>query len=231
MTTAIIVLVVLLVALAALGYVLVTRRRREREELQERFGPEYDRAVDESGSRRAAEHRLADAAARRDRAEVRDLTAQEQEEFSQRWTQAQADFVDDPAGAAGRADDLVGEVMRERGYPLDHVEDRGDLMAAEHAALAGHYRAAHAIGQRAHEASTEELRQAFVHYRALFTELLGASEGRHTLGNDGSEDLTGVGRVDGEGARRRGQLAGQQELDLTAGERTQATADRKAPPV
>jgi hypothetical protein len=177
-TAAVILIVVVLLALIALAVFLMDRRKKEREALRERFGPEYDRAV-EGGSRREAEHRLSDVAARRDKAEIRELDAGERERYSQQWTNVQAAFVDDPTGATRDADTLVGDVMRDRGYPLDDVEDRADLVAADHAELAGHYRAAHAVGQRADDATTEELRQAFVHYRALFVELLAEPEGRH----------------------------------------------------
>jgi hypothetical protein len=172
MGTAIAVIVLVLLVLAAVGAFLWMRRRREREQLQERFGPEYDRAVDQHGDRRAAEHRLADVASRRDKAEVRDLTDEERTRFGTEWNAVQADFVDSPQGAAAKADGLVAEVMRTRGYPLDEVDDRGDLVAADHADLARHYRAAHAITSGSHEASTEDLRQAFVHYRHLFGVLL-----------------------------------------------------------
>jgi hypothetical protein len=247
MTTAIIVIVVMLLLAAAAAYLYVQRRKKERAELQDRFGPEYDRAVDETGDRRAAEHRLSDVAARRDKAEIRDLTPAERERFSERWTQAQADFVDDPAGAASSADTLVGEVMRKRGYPLDDVEDRGDLVAADHAELAHHYRSAHATGSRAHEASTEELRQAFVHYRALFTELLGTPDGRHSVAGPGAaaaathaevttDDVTRA--TDDRGAMThdrtdmtdRSELDGQQQLDLTESERTRTAPGRETPP-
>ena len=272
MTNAILLVVVVLLIAAVAAYLYDQKRKKERAGLQERFGPEYDRAVDETGDRRAAEHRLSDVAARRDKAEIRDLTPAERERFSERWTQAQADFVDDPAGAAGSADTLVGEVMRERGYPLDDVEDRGDLVAADHAELAHHYRSAHAIGSRAQEASTEELRQAFVHYRALFTELLGTPDGRHAVAGPGaaaaathavssSDDSTGTTEAtdtdttsddragttdrtaldDGAasapdprattgGTGRRGELDGQQQLDLTEGERSRTTPGRETPP-
>jgi hypothetical protein len=179
MTTAVIVLVVVLLVLAALAAVMMMRRKQERAGLQERFGPEYDRAVEQGTSRREAEHHLADVADRRDKAEIRDLDAGERERYSRQWTNVQAAFVDDPTGATRDADVLVGAVMRDRGYPLDDVEDRADLVAADHAELAGHYRSAHAVGQRADDASTEELRQAFVHYRALFVELLAEPGGRH----------------------------------------------------
>jgi hypothetical protein len=179
MTTAIIVIVVVLLVLGALAAVFAARRKKEREQLRERFGPEYDRAVEESGGRRQAEHRLSDVAARRDKAEIRDLDPQERERYSRQWANVQAAFVDDPPGAARDADVLVGAVMRDRGYPLDDVDDRADLVATDHAELAGHYRAAHEVGQRADDATTEELRQAFVHYRALFVELLAEPAGRH----------------------------------------------------
>lgn len=179
MTTAIIIVVLVVLALAAVGLVLTARRRREREQLRERFGPEYDRAVEEHGDRREAEHRLANAATRRDKAEIRELTTDERMSYLQRWTDVQAAFVDDPAAAARDADELVVRVMRDRGYPLDDVDDVGDLVAADHAELAGHYRDAHATGRRAHEATTEELRQAFVHYRALFVQLLDEPRDRH----------------------------------------------------
>ena len=81
--------------------------------------------------------------------------------------------------------------MRDRGYPVDDVENRADLVATDHAELAGHYRAAHEVGRRADNAETEELRQAFVHYRALFVELLAEPSGRHA-GREGIDhvDLT-----------------------------------------
>ncbi len=174
----ILVVVVVLLALTALALFMMSRRN-EREALRERFGPEYDRAVEEGGSRREAEHHLSEVAARRDKAEIRELDAGERERNSRQWSTVQAAFVDDPVGATRDADALVGDVMRDRGYPLDDVEDRADLVAADHAELAGHYRAAHDVGQRADDASTEELRQAFVHYRALFVELLAEPSGRH----------------------------------------------------
>lgn len=195
MTTAIVVVVLVLLALLVGAYLYTRQRRHERERLRERFGPEYDRAVAEHGDRRAAEHRLADVAARRDKAQLRDLSTEERMAYLQRWTDVQAAFVDDPAGAARDADDLVGRVMRDRGYPLDEVDDRGDLVAADHAELAGHYRAAHAVGRRAGEATTEELRQAFVHYRALFVVLLDEDQGAHR-GSDDRVEAVADERVD-----------------------------------
>lgn len=210
MTTAIIIIVLVLLALVAVGLILSARRRREREQLRERFGPEYDRAVEEHGDRRAAEHRLADVANRRDKAEIRELTTDERMTYLQRWTDVQAAFVDDPAGAAREADDLVSRVMRDRGYPLDDVDDKGALVAVDHAELAGHYRAAHAIGRRSHEATTEELRQAFVHYRALFVELLEDPQARRE-----------------PSSARNGQNG---RIDLDQAELAEADRTRQAPP-
>ncbi len=174
-TIAIIIVLVVIVSIAS-GVVIGNRRKAERAGLQERFGPEYDRAVDEHGNRREAEHRLAQVASARDKAEIRDLDPQERAAYSQRWSDVQSAFVDDPVRATGEADQLVGEVMRDRGYPLDQLGgagNAGDLVAADqHPELAAHYRAAHEIGQRATDATTEELRQAFVHYRSLFLDLL-----------------------------------------------------------
>ena len=181
MTTAVILIVLVLLVAAALAAFLVNRRKQERAALRERFGPEYDRAIEERGDRREAEHHLTDVASRRDKAEIRELRPEERERYSSRWTDVQAAFVDDPVTATRDADDLVGKVMRDRGYPLDDVENRADLVATDHAELAGHYRAAHEVGQRADDASTEELRQAFMHYRALFVELLAEPSGRHEV--------------------------------------------------
>lgn len=208
-TTILIVIVVVLLALAVGAFLFNAQRQRNRRELRERFGPEYDRAVDEHGSRRQAEQRLSNAAARRDQAEIRALTDAERTRYTQRWTTVQAEFVDDPVSAAGQADTLVSEVMRARGYPLDEVDSPGDLVATEHVELASHYRAGNAVARRASEASTEELRQAFVHYRALFTELLGESTDGATAGSDGaSAGRPTVDLTDPQQARARQQTAG-----------------------
>ena len=175
-TTLVIIIVLVLVMSIVSGVVIGNRRKAERASLQERFGPEYDRAVDERGGQRKAEHHLAQVASARDKAEIRDLDPQERATYSQRWTEVQAAFVDNPVKATGEADDLVGAVMRDRGYPLDKLGDpdaAADLVAADqHPELAAHYRSAHEIGERAADATTEELRQALVHYRALFLDLL-----------------------------------------------------------
>ncbi len=165
-----VVLVVLVVAV-----LLLVRQRRRRSGLQERFGPEYERAVDEHGDRRQAEKSLADVAERRDGLEIRDLEPAERQRYTQQWTTVQAAFVDHPAAATRDADRLLGSVMRERGYPVDDFETRAEMVSVDHPEVVDHYRAAHAVGTRSGAANTEELRQAFVHYRELF-EVLVAEE-------------------------------------------------------
>jgi hypothetical protein len=173
-TIAVIVLVILVLALVA-AFVVVQRNRR-RAQLQERFGPEYDRAVNETGSRREAEQHLAAVAHKRDKLEIRDLEPRQRAQFVEQWELVQARFVDEPAAAVDGAELLITTVMRERGYPVDDFEEQADLVAADHPDVVDHYRAAHTSHERhrsAGEAGTEDLRQAFVHYRSLFDSLVG----------------------------------------------------------
>jgi hypothetical protein len=174
-TVAVIVLVVILVAALA-AVLLVVARNRRRAQLQERFGPEYDRAVSETGNRREAEQRLAAVADKRDKLEIRDLEPRQRAQFVEQWELVQARFVDEPAAAVDGAELLITTVMHERGYPVEDFEERADLIAADHADVVEHYRAAHASHER-HRSSgdtdTEDLRQAFVHYRSLFDSLVG----------------------------------------------------------
>ena len=166
-------LVVLVVAL------LVARRRRRRQDLSERFGPEYEHAVSTHG-RRQGERELE---ARREHVEhlpLRDLSAEERSELVRRWGQVQARFVDQPVAAVADADSLIAETMRLRGYPVDEVADderREADLSGSHPREVGLYRQAAAIARRSrsNQATTEELRQAMVHYRALFETLSGAA--------------------------------------------------------
>ena len=183
-TGIVILLVLVVLAVVAVAMIMAAKRRKRSEQLQGRFGPEYDRAVDQHGNRKAAESRLTEVAERRDALEIRDLSAGDRASFSDRWSLVQTVFVDDPAGAVRDADYLVAEVMDKRGYPVDNFETKVDMVAADHPEVVEHYRAAHAIaGQQ--NATTEDHRQAFVHYRVLFAELLHDGEhGRHADSKD-----------------------------------------------
>jgi hypothetical protein len=174
MTTVTVIIVVLVVAaLAAGAYVLLKNRRRA--ELQERFGPEYDRAVEGASTRREAEQHLAGVAHRRDELNVRDLDDAERAKYDADWVVVQTRFVDAPGEAVDSAETLIAVVMRERGYPVDDFDERADLIAADHPDVVQHYREAHAAHERHRSAGgidTEDLRQSFVHYRALFAVLV-----------------------------------------------------------
>lgn len=166
------VVVVAVVAVAAVGYVVLQQQRRSR--LRTRFGPEYDRVMAEHGNRREAEQELVTREQRHAELDVRPLPQQSRDTYAKRWTEVQERFVDAPGFAVTEADQLVAAVMAERGYPTDNFEDRLAYLSVGHASTLDHYRKAHDISGRAarKEASTEELRQAMVHYRALFEELL-----------------------------------------------------------
>jgi hypothetical protein len=142
--------------------------------LKERFGPEYDRLVDEEGDRRSAEAELRGRVKRRDTLQISDLDPAAREAYAERWLKTQQRFIDEPEQTVAEADGLVQTVMRERGYPVDEFDERIDMMSVDHPQLVDNYRTAHAIQLRSdqHEASTDDLREAFQRYRALFSELL-----------------------------------------------------------
>jgi FtsZ-interacting cell division protein ZipA len=167
--------VVLVVALIV-GAVLWSRRARS-EHLRDQFGPEYDRAVEARGDQAKAEADLAAREARVKKLDIRPLESAERREFTARWQQVQARFVDDPARAVSFADVLIGEVMNARGYPVTDFDQRAGDISVDHPVVVDHYHKAHSIAVRHSrgDASTEDLRQAMIHYRALFDNLAGAS--------------------------------------------------------
>lgn len=194
-TTEIVVLiVVVLVLLAVVGYVIAQQRKRK--QLRSRFGPEYDRAVETSGDRRRAERDLADRAERRRELDIRPLPEQERRAFADRWRQTQEEFVDRPSTAVRQADRLVGEVMERRGYPVGDFDQQARDVSVDHGQVVEEYRAAHDISQLndRDQASTEDLRQAMVHYRALFSDLLDDDRGADT-DDHAARDRTSDGRV------------------------------------
>jgi hypothetical protein len=174
-TTIVIVLVVIgVLVIAGIATWLVMRRRRRTEQLRSSFGPEYDRAVNEAGGTRAAEAELSARQSRREDLDIRPISAAARTRYAEAWRQVQSTFVDAPAPAVQQADELVLVVMRDRGYPMDSFEQRAADVSVDHPHVVDNYRAAHAISLASDhgQASTEDLRQAMVHYRALFDELL-----------------------------------------------------------
>lgn len=170
-------IVIAVVAVLAVGLLLwrASSARRTRG-LQETFGPEYDRAVEQAESQKEAESDLREREERRSEYEIKPLAPGARDRYVRAWEQTQVRFVDDPSGAVGEADDLIQDVMRERGYPVDDFEQRAADLSVDHPEVVENYRAAHGIARRhvRGEADTEELRQALVHYRSLFDELLEA---------------------------------------------------------
>ena len=173
MDTNLLIAVAIIVLLAVIGSVLLARRRRS-DHLAQRFGPEYDRTVDRMGSRSQAEADLRAREQRVRKLEIVPLAPQEAQRFRMEWQGVQARFVDDPRRAVAEADLLVRDVMQHRGYPMGDFESRAADLSVDHPVVIENYRAAHAIAlrERQGEADTEALRQALVHYRTLFAELL-----------------------------------------------------------
>src|SRR5262249_29906810 len=165
-------LVAITIVVAAVIVVLawMTQQRRRREHLRERFGPEYDRTLHAVGTTGRADALLAEREKRVAEYRIRALDPEEQRRFSAEWTRVQAKFVDEPAAAVTEADRLVAEVMNARGYPMADFDRRAEDLTVEHGGVVEHYRAAREIATRhaRNAASTEELRQALMHYRELF---------------------------------------------------------------
>jgi hypothetical protein len=163
------------IVLAAVAYAV--SRTRKRKQLKDTFGPEYDQAVADAPTRKEAETELRERQERHDELDIRPLSAAARDGYGRQWEATQARFVDDPEGAIGEADDVIQQVMRERGYPVEDFDQRASDLSVEHGEVVSHYREGHAIARRnIHgDADTEELRQAFKHYKALFEELLESS--------------------------------------------------------
>jgi hypothetical protein len=172
--TVIALIVLVVVVLVGVWTWIAARRRSER--LQERFGPEYDRMVETTGDRRRVEAELAVREKRRQALDIRPIDPETRDEFARQWRDTQARFVDEPGTAVQDADHLVAEVMRTRGYPVEDFSQREADVSVDHPSVVDNYRAAHGItlAYQQGQASTEDLRQAMVHYRALFEDLLDA---------------------------------------------------------
>ena len=173
MSTTALVIIVLVTVAAAVGIFLYLRRRRS-ELLRKDFGPEYNRTLDQLGDQRKAEAELAARKERVHKLEIRGLTADERTRFVDSWRRTQSLFVDEPSRAVGDADGLIKELMQARGYPVGDFERRAADVSVDHPRVVTNYRAAHDIAARNKrgKATTEDLRQAMMHYRSLFEELL-----------------------------------------------------------
>src|SRR5215813_9173661 len=193
---ALIVIAVIAVA-AAIWFFLKEKRTKQ---LRSRFGPEYQRAVRSEGTAGAAEKVLQERQRRVERLEITPLDERQRIRFADAWEDEQAHFVDEPRAAVDAADRLVADVMRERGYPVTDFEQRVEDVSVDHPAVVENYRIAHdiAVKDRRSPVSTEELRQAMIHYRALFGDL---------LHDGGRTTIRDARREPGDNRRDNGRLA------------------------
>jgi hypothetical protein len=169
------VVIVIAVVLAIAVIAAALARKRRSEGLRERFGPEYERTIDDAGGRRDAERELRDRERRREDFDIQPLSPAARDRYAAEWERVQARFVDDPEGAVRDADRLVQQAMGERGYPVDEDFDRraADL-SVDHPGVVDNFREGHDLWQRYErgDGSTEDLRRAMMRYRSLFEELL-----------------------------------------------------------
>ncbi|HEX5812334.1 MAG TPA: hypothetical protein VFY38_09550 [Pseudonocardia sp.] len=212
--TAVVLIILVLLVLVVLG--IVVSRRRRSTQLQQHFGPEYERSVAATGDRRSAEAELAERRQRREEFDVRDLNPEERDRFRASWNEIQRGFVDDPRQSLRSADLLVAEIMRTRGYPVDDDFDRrADDLSVDHPRVVQHYREARQVRDASGEVDTERQRTAVTSYRSLINELLGdsdtadtADDTRHTeaehadVRRDTQHDGDATDRVDGTSASR-----------------------------
>lgn len=169
------IIVLIILVLVIVAAVLFAVRASRRKQLQNKFGPEYDRVVADADSRTEAERELRDREKRHAELELKPLSAESKARYSVAWEEVQIQFVDAPETAVSTADELTTRLIAERGYPTGDYDDQLATLSVQHARTLEHYRDAHAISERSKsgEAGTEDLRQALVHYRALFADLLG----------------------------------------------------------
>lgn len=200
----VVIAVAVLIVVAVAGMFLYQQVRTQR--LRRKFGTEYERTVERAGGKKAAERELREREQRHQALDIRPLAPEVRERYRVEWSGLQENFVDTPESAVADADRLVTLVMRDRGYPTEGFEERIAMLSVEHGRTLDHYHRAHQISERAaqKEAGTEELRQAMVHYRALFEDLLAlpdndrsgerVARGRHSDDQDVNERRVDVPR-------------------------------------
>jgi hypothetical protein len=169
---------IIVAVVVVVAVVLILAKAQKSRRLRTRFGPEYSRAVQESGSAARGEERLAKLEQRVERFKIHALSPSDQSRFVEAWRLVQAKFVDAPEVAVAEGDQLVREVMTARGYPVVDFDQQAADLSVNHPLVVEHYRDGHAIAVRhaQGQANTEDLRQAMIHYRKLFDDLVGEPE-------------------------------------------------------
>ncbi len=187
--------VIVIVVVVAIALVVVGVKKRNSAMLRERFGPEYDRAVENRGDQRAAEAELRAREKQRAQFELTPLPEADRLRFAHEWRDVQEHFIDQPAQAATAADTLITRVMEARGYPMNDFDVQADLVSVDHPETVENYRFAHAVQERSltQQASTEDLREALLRYRSLFDELLRPDGNGTAAGTNGQAQPAGVG--------------------------------------
>jgi hypothetical protein len=172
------VLVAVVFLIIGVGVAMAFMRVQRTKRLKDRFGPEYERAVSEMGDKRQAENELDSRLAHVNTLKIRPLTAEEVNCYALDWQNTQREFVDEPLTALQKADRLIREVMKARGYPVEDFEQRAADISVDYPELVSDYRGLHliAVKEKDEEVSTEEMRQAMVHGRALFENLIRQEE-------------------------------------------------------
>jgi hypothetical protein len=170
--TFLIIIAIAAIAVAVIAAFWYISNRNHTKDLRDRFGSEYDYQVARVGDRHKAESELEARQKRVSRLDIRPLPETQRGEFTERWRDVQARFVDDPYRAVEDAQKLVDQVMTARGYPVGEFDQRAKDVSVDHPQVMAHYRAAYEISSSGQGADTEQQRQAMVHYRALFDELL-----------------------------------------------------------
>jgi hypothetical protein len=181
--TQILMVVAVVLLLSAATAIWAFSRKRRTQRLQAQFGSaEYSRTVKAGGNRRQAESALDKRSDRVDKLNIRPLAPGDRARFIESWARVQARFVDGPGGAVTEADQLLGDVMATRGYPMSDFEQRVADISVDHPLVLDNYRAAHqgALRQTRGEASTEDLRKSMIHFRTLFEELIREPEAAHS---------------------------------------------------
>jgi hypothetical protein len=208
--------VIAIVAVTAIALVVGARKRRTAM-LRDRFGPEYDRAVESRDGRRAAEADLRAREKQRAQFDVRPLPEATRLRFADEWRDVQERFVDQPAQATTAADTLITRVMEARGYPMKDFDAQAELVSVDHPDTVENYRFAHAVGQRSQtqQVGTEDLREALLRYRSLFDELL-RPEDNGAEGSGAADGTIGQAQPAGASSRQR----------VTAGPEVQDPATR-----
>jgi len=183
-------IIIIVAILFAIGIgIMFAARTRSTKNMREKYGPEYDLTMEKAGNKRAAEAALAEREKRVTKLDIRELNQNERDRYQTEFTAIQADFVDEPPKALEKANLLVTELMMARGFPVSDFEQRAADVSVLYPNVVANYRHANeiALKNQRNEASTEELRQAMVHYRSLFDELLGTVKVDDTVAEDKKE--------------------------------------------